>query len=107
MTVRRPLRFFPALTNTETGVRDPRIYVAINGTVFDVSRNREKYAAGEGYSVFVGRDASIALAKSSLDPTIYSQGLSLANLTDKERKTLDDWYSFFVQRYNVVGVLVD
>lgn len=90
-----------------TGIQDPRIYVAIKGTIFDVSRNKEKYGKGQGYSLFVARDASIALAKSSLDTSIYNQGLTLADLSEKELKTLEDWYSFFIQRYNIVGKLVD
>lgn len=34
------------------------VYIALKGTVFDVSARREMYAPGQGYSVFAGRDAS-------------------------------------------------
>jgi predicted heme/steroid binding protein len=34
------------------------IYVAIKGTVFDVSKKPEMYGAGSGYNCFAGKDAS-------------------------------------------------
>jgi predicted heme/steroid binding protein len=36
------------------------IYLAINGTIFDVSEGRHSYGPGGGYSVFAGRDATRA-----------------------------------------------
>ncbi|KAF9402477.1 hypothetical protein BGZ94_004899, partial [Podila epigama] len=44
------------------------IYVAIKGSVFDVSTKKEMYGPGAGYHVFAGKDASRALAKQSLKP---------------------------------------
>lgn len=40
--------------------KDPEapIYVAIKGTVFDVSAKRAMYGPGAGYSCFAGKDAS-------------------------------------------------
>jgi predicted heme/steroid binding protein len=43
------------------------VYVAVKGTIFDVSASRDMYLPGKGYSVFAGKDASKALGKSSLD----------------------------------------
>ena len=34
------------------------IYVAVKGIIFDVSKNRQSYALGQGYNVFAGKDAS-------------------------------------------------
>jgi len=41
---------------------DPRkpIYLAINGTIFDVSEGRHTYGPGGSYEVFAGRDATRA-----------------------------------------------
>ena len=41
---------------------DPKkpIYLAINGTIFDVSEGRHSYGPGGGYNVFAGRDATRA-----------------------------------------------
>jgi predicted heme/steroid binding protein len=39
---------------------DLPIYLAINGTIFDVSAGRRTYGPGGSYSVFAGRDATRA-----------------------------------------------
>ncbi|KAF8490370.1 cytochrome b5-like heme/steroid binding domain-containing protein [Russula emetica] len=81
------------------------VYVAIKGTVFDVSRKRETYGPGGSYAVLAGKDGSRALGLSSLKPEDAVGDWS--TLEEKERKTLDDWYSFFTKRYNIVGRVVD
>ncbi|KAI9437436.1 cytochrome b5-like heme/steroid binding domain-containing protein [Lactarius indigo] len=69
------------------------------GTVFDVSRKRETYGPGGSYALFAGKDASRALG--------MTQVADWSTLEDKDRKTLDDWFSFFTKRYAVVGRVVD
>lgn len=86
------------------GLRSDKIYVAIKGTVFDVTRNAASYGPGKGYHIFAGKDASRALAKSSLKSEDASP--DYADLGEKERKTLDDWYRFFSLRYNIVGKVI-
>ena len=104
-------------------------YVAIMGTVFDVSGNtayspknsyngtygdaipiwesREIYLHGEQHQlttiskVFAGKDASRALAQSSLKPEDCRP--EWQDLPEKERGVLQDWFTFFTKRYNVVG----
>jgi hypothetical protein len=51
--------------------------------------------------VFVGKDASRALAKSSLKPEDCVP--EWYDLDEKEKTTLDEWYTFFSKRYNIVG----
>ncbi|KAF1826132.1 cytochrome b5 [Dissoconium aciculare CBS 342.82] len=75
-------------------------YVAIKGTVFDVS-GKDAYAPGGSYAVFAGKDASRALAQSSLKeeearPDWY-------DLSDEHKKVLNDWFTFFSKRYNIKG----
>ncbi|KAL7419337.1 hypothetical protein Q5752_006175 [Cryptotrichosporon argae] len=77
------------------------IYVAIKGRVFDVSAKRDMYGPGAGYSVFAGKDASKGLGMSSLDPKDAVADYS--GLDAAQRKTLDQWESFFEKRYNIVG----
>ncbi|KAF9902113.1 hypothetical protein EC991_005282 [Linnemannia zychae] len=77
------------------------IYVAIKGSVFDVSTKKESYGPGGGYHCFAGKDASKALGKSSLKPEDCVADYS--GLDEKERKTLDDWFIFFEKRYPIVG----
>lgn len=54
--------------------------------------------------MFVGKDASRGLAKSSLDSSDATADLE--GLTEKELKVLDDWYSYYSQRYNIMGRVV-
>ncbi|KAF8476129.1 cytochrome b5-like heme/steroid binding domain-containing protein [Kalaharituber pfeilii] len=77
------------------------IYVAIKGTVFDVSGNRSSYGPGGAYHVFAGKEASRALAKSSVKPEDVRP--EWQDLGDKEKGVLEDWYKFFSQRYNIIG----
>lgn len=54
--------------------------------------------------VFAGKDASRALAQSSLKPEDCSP--EWEDLPDKEKGVLKDWYTFFSKRYNIVGKVV-
>ncbi|KAJ5095216.1 Cytochrome b5 [Penicillium argentinense] len=74
--------------------------IAIKGVVFDVTRN-SMYGATGSYKIFAGKDPSRALAKTSLKaedcvPEWY-------DLDEKEKTVLNDWYTFFSKRYNIVG----
>jgi membrane-associated progesterone receptor component len=51
--------------------------------------------------VFAGKDASRALAKSSLKAEDCVAEWS--DLPENEKKVLNDWYTFFSKRYNIVG----
>ncbi|KAI5805939.1 cytochrome b5-like heme/steroid binding domain-containing protein [Geopyxis carbonaria] len=76
------------------------VYVAIKGTVFDVSGNKS-YVPGGSYHIFAGKDASRALAKSSVQAE--DAVAQWSDLSDKEKGVLADWYTFFSKRYNIVG----
>jgi len=56
------------------------------------------------YLVFTGKDSSRALAKSSLK--VEDCRPEWEDLDDKEKQVLDDWYTFFSKRYNIVGRVV-
>lgn len=75
-------------------------YVAVKGTVFDVSGNTA-YAPKGSYHVFAGKDPSRALALSSLKAEDCRP--EWEDLSDKEKQVLSDWYTFFSKRYNIVG----
>ncbi|KAF9958933.1 hypothetical protein BGZ72_010614 [Mortierella alpina] len=77
------------------------IYVAIKGTVFDVTGKKAMYGPGGGYHCFAGRDASKALGMSSLK--VEDCVADYSGLTEKELKTLEDWYTFFEKRYPIAG----
>ncbi|KAI8825202.1 cytochrome b5-like heme/steroid binding domain-containing protein [Fimicolochytrium jonesii] len=80
------------------------VYIAIRGVVFDCTTGRSMYGPGGSYGIFAGKDASRALAKSSLkaeDVVADIQGL-----TEKEVETLEQWETFYRKKYPVVGRLV-
>ncbi|KAK7014397.1 putative steroid-binding protein 3 [Favolaschia claudopus] len=81
------------------------IYVSIKGTVFDVSAKADVYGSGKSYNIFAGKDGSKGLGMSSLKEEHAVSDYS--ELSDAERKVLDDWHAFFSKRYNVVGRVVD
>jgi membrane-associated progesterone receptor component len=55
-------------------------------------------------AVFTGKEPNRALALSSLKAEECVP--EWEDLGDSEKKVLDDWYTFFSKRYNVVGKLV-
>lgn len=91
------------------GERNNCMYIAIKGTVFDVTKNVKSYGVGKGYHVLVGKDASRALGMSSLKPADTDPKVSWdwSTLDDKQQKVLNDWYTFFEKRYNIVGKVSD
>jgi len=83
------------------------IYVGAGDQVFDVSFGGVSfYGPGCSYHRFAGKDASRALAKMSFDPE-DTENTDVSDLTDKQRKILDDWIKTFAERksYPVVGRL--
>ena len=112
------------LTSETTGTNsDYPTYVAIKGTVFDVTGNKAYGPEGsyKGMSehdvrlsplflqtnndclrqVFAGKDASRALGQSSLKPEECRPDWS--DLSDEHKKVLNDWFTFFSKRYNIKG----
>ncbi|CAH0053201.1 unnamed protein product [Clonostachys solani] len=74
--------------------------VPTQGKVYDVT-GKTAYEPGNSYHVFAGKDASRALGKSSVKPEDVSADWQ--DLSDSEKKVLDDWVTFFSKRYNIVG----
>lgn len=68
--------------------------------MFDVTGNKA-YSPEGGYRIFAGHDASRALAKTSLEQSDVRP--EWEDLSDAEKKTLNEWEVFFSKRYNVVG----
>jgi hypothetical protein len=52
-------------------------------------------------AVFTGKDASRALAQSSLKPEECRP--EWEDLSEEHQKVLADWYTFFSKRYNIIG----
>ena len=81
-------------------------YMAVDGLVFDVSK-AEFYKPGGPYAMFVGRDASVALAKMSFEQQWLETPLKDAKLDEVELTSLAQWRQRFIEkRYPIVGELV-
>jgi membrane-associated progesterone receptor component len=57
-----------------------------------------------GASVFAGKHPNCALGRSSLKAEDCADS-DYTGLNDAEKKVLDDWFTFFSKRYNIVGKL--
>lgn len=79
------------------------IYLAMMGRVFDVTRGRDFYGPGGGYSFFSGIDGSRAFVTGDFKP----EGLidDIAGLGDQDYIGLRDWLDFYVKDYEMIGKL--
>mmetsp|Transcript_12731 Transcript_12731/g.19145 ORF Transcript_12731/g.19145 Transcript_12731/m.19145 type:complete len:172 (+) Transcript_12731:19-534(+) len=88
--------------------RGKYIYVGIDGKVFDVTEKKDVYGViGEGYNVFTGGDASRLLGLSSVKEidAYDDDGVEggIADFTEDQKKTLNQWLAFFTERYPIVA----
>ncbi|OCT79394.1 neudesin [Xenopus laevis] len=100
----KPVRLFTENDlSTYNGEKDEQpIYMAVKGTVFDVSAGREFYGKGAPYNALAGKDSTRAVAKMSLDPADLTH--DTAGLTEDELKSLDDIFeNVYKKKYPIVG----
>ena len=83
------------------------IYVALNGKIFDVSKDKPHYDVGGSYKMLAGRDASRAFATLSFDAnSLRSDYDDLSDINDIQRSNLYEWEKIYTQKYNIVGKIV-
>jgi membrane-associated progesterone receptor component len=93
------------------GVQSSRIYVAVDGKVFDVSSSQGFYGPGGNYHCFAGMDATRALAlgitnrEQVLD--MQANNRSTKGLSATQMMKIDDWLDVFESKYPVVAELVE
>jgi len=89
------------------GTDNPRILMAVNGKVFDVSRGREHYGPDGPYNVFAGRDASRGLATFSIDSSNIKDSYDdLSDLNSLQMDSVLEWEMQFMEKYDHIGKLL-
>jgi len=81
----------------------PGLFLSMLGIVYDVSKGKEYYGPGGGYSFFAGKDASRAFVSGQFD----EEGLisDVSGLTSADYLGLDEWSTFYEKDYVRVGLL--
>ncbi|XP_016983601.1 membrane-associated progesterone receptor component 1 [Drosophila rhopaloa] len=85
---------------------DGRVLVAVNGSVYDVSKGRRFYGPGGPYATFAGRDASRNLATFSVDSNDKDEYDDLSDLSAVEMDSVKEWEMQFKEKYELVGKLL-
>lgn len=80
-----------------------RVYLAIVGNVYDVTRGKKHYGPGGGYEFFAGIDGSKAFITGEFD----EQGLidDISELKNSDVLGLENWKKFYEKDYEHVGVV--
>ena len=83
------------------------IYIALNGKIFDVTKDKKQYDSGGCYKMLAGRDASRAFATLSFDVnSLRSDYDDLSDLNDIQKSNLNEWGKIYTEKYNIVGKVV-
>ncbi|XP_052866750.1 membrane-associated progesterone receptor component 1-like [Anopheles cruzii] len=85
---------------------DGRLLVAVNGTVYDVTKGKRFYGPGARYSAFGGRDASRGLATFQVTGSNEDEYDDLSDLNASEMEAVREWDVQFREKYIVVGRLL-
>ncbi|KRX03769.1 Cytochrome b5-like heme/steroid binding domain [Pseudocohnilembus persalinus] len=88
--------------NFYDGIQSSKIYLSLDGDVFDVS-DSSFYKPGTSYGIFGGHDCTLNLARMSMDKTLlntYNKGMEL---TENEKKSIQGWKKQFLKKYKKVG----
>ncbi|XP_037353677.1 membrane-associated progesterone receptor component 2 [Talpa occidentalis] len=89
------------------GARTPRILLAVNGKVFDVTKGSKFYGPAGPYGIFAGRDASRGLATFCLDKEALREEYDdLSDLNAVQMESVREWEMQFKEKYDYVGRLL-
>ena len=83
---------------SQFGSSADKIYLALNGHVFDVTKGKDFYGEGGPYHMFAGRDATFGLGSMSL--TVDSE---CRKLSEDEMEIAKDWEKRFREKYPIIG----
>ncbi|XP_032489039.1 membrane-associated progesterone receptor component 2 isoform X3 [Phocoena sinus] len=88
------------------GSRTPRILLAVNGKVFDVTKGSKFYGPAGPYGIFAGRDASRGLATFCLDKdALKDEYDDLSDLNAVQMESVREWEMQFKGTFILLGSL--
>ncbi|KAL0839340.1 hypothetical protein ABMA28_016077 [Loxostege sticticalis] len=93
------------LKNYDGTQPDGRVLLAVNGTIFDVTRGKRFYGPGGPYAAFAGKDATRGLATGEVAASDKEYD-DVSDLTSDEIASAKEWEEQFREKYDIVGRLL-
>lgn len=79
---------------------EPSVYIGFLGLVYDVTANKQHYAAGAEYNAFAGKDATRAFVTGNFTHDLHD---NIQDLDESLYSHIESWASFYNSNYPILG----